>query len=70
MAVALKPIQQLNKETGPEEETFFAPPACCQQIKMCQRTAAPSKSCSPSFTVRAVDLQTGEYVDDVDVGDL
>lgn len=66
MAVALKPIQQLNKELDQKKNILRA----AGMLPADQDVSADGRSIEElfaEFTVRAVDLQTGEYVDDVDV---
>ena len=66
MAVALKPIQQLNKELDQKKNILRA----AGMLPADQDVSADGRSIEElfaEFTVRAVDLRTGEYVDDVDV---
>lgn len=66
MAVALKPIQKLNKELDQKKNILRA----AGMLPADQNVSADGRSIEElfaEFTVRAVDLQTGEYVDDVDV---
>ena len=66
LAVTLKPIQQLNKELDQKKNILRA----AGMLPGDQNVAADGRSIEElfaEFTVRAVNLQTGEYVDDIDV---
>ena len=66
LAVTLKPIQQLNKELDQKKNILRA----AGMLPADQNVAADGRSIEElfaEFTVRAVNLQTGEYVDDIDV---
>ena len=66
MSVALKPIQQLNKELDQKKNILRA----AGMLPADQDVSADGRSIEElfaEFTVRAVDLQTGEYVDEIDV---
>ena len=66
MAVALKPIQKLNKELDQKKNILRA----AGMLPADQNVSADGRSIEElfaEFTVRAVDLQTGEYVDGIDV---
>ena len=66
LSVSLKPMQQLNKELDQKKNILRA----AGLLPADQNISADGRSIEElfaEFTVRAVDLRTGEYVDDVDV---
>ena len=66
LSVSLKPMQQLNKELDQKKNILRA----AGMLPANQNVSADGRSIEElfaEFTVRAVDLRTGEYVDDVDV---
>jgi Na+-transporting NADH:ubiquinone oxidoreductase subunit C len=65
LAVTLKPIQQLNKELDQKKNILRA----SGMLPADQDVSSDGRSIEElfaEFTVRAVDLRTGEYVDDVE----
>ncbi len=67
IAVALKPTQQLNKELDQKQNILRAAGMLPEGSSVDENGRTVDELFS-EFTVRVVDLDTGEYVDDIDAG--
>ena len=65
LAVSLKPMQQLNKELDQKQNILRAAGMLPQSAKVSEDGRTVEELFS-EFTIRAVDLETGEFLDQVD----